>query len=82
MYGKAHTYTQEQRLKRLNRSLTNHTPTPEQVNRIELLRDVAQAFGVAVIENTPESREQSLAITNLEESLMWAIKAIVLEGDD
>lgn len=79
MFGKAHTYTQEQRLARLNRSLTNQTPTLEQVNRIELLRDVAQAFGVAVIENTPESREQSLAITKLEESLMWAIKAIVLE---
>ena len=79
MFGRGHTYTQEQRLHHLNRSLSNQTPTPEQVNRIELIRDVAQALGVAIIESTPEGREQGTAITRLEESVMWAVKAIVLE---
>lgn len=81
MFGRGHTYTQEQQLAKLNRSLTNQTPTQEQVNSIELLRDVAQALGVAIIEHTPSSREQSLAITKLEEVVMWGVKAIVMEEE-
>ena len=74
-----HTYTQEQQLHHLRRSLTNHSPDQEQVNRIELVRDLAYGFGVVVIENTPQSRAQSIALTKLEEAVMWAVKAIVLE---
>lgn len=81
MFGRGHTYTQEQHLARLNRSLTNQTPTPEQINSIELLRSVAQALGVAIIENTPEGREQACAITKLEEVVMWGVKAIVMEEE-
>lgn len=79
MFGRGHTYTQEQHLARLNRSLTNQRPTEEQINRIELLRACGQALGVAIIENTPESREQACAITKLEEAVMWAVKAVVME---
>lgn len=74
-----HTYTEEQQLDHLRASLTNHTPSPEQINRIEKLREIGHAYGVSIIEDTPQSRAQSIALTKLEESVMWAVKAIVLE---
>ena len=61
----------------LDRSLTNQPPTPDQIETIESLREAAKEFGRA-IETTTPSRERSLAITNLEQSLMWAVKGVVL----
>jgi hypothetical protein len=78
----AHTYNQEVRLRDLRLSLTNHTPTPEQINRIERLREIAYVYGVAVVEDAPSSRAQAIALTKLEESVMWAVKAIVLEDQE
>jgi hypothetical protein len=76
-----HTYEQAQKIDQIHRSLTNQPPTPEQIERIELLRQVGKTLGTAIVEQTPASREQSLAITKLEECVMWAVKAIVLEDD-
>lgn len=74
-----HTYAEEQQLHHLRRSLTNHRPDPEQINRIELVRELGYAFGVGIVGNTPTSRAQSLALTKLEEAVMWAVKAIAIE---
>jgi len=63
---------------RLDQSLTNHTPTDEQIDNIEALRDAARVYAKALAEYTPSSREQSLAATHLEDSVMWAVKSIVL----
>lgn len=62
-------------------SLTNHTPTPEQVQKIEVIREVADSFCRLLDDVTPHSREASLAKTHLEETVMWAVKAIVLPRD-
>lgn len=43
---------------------------------IEVLRHHAIELGHAIMANCPESREKSLALTNLEQALMWAIKSI------
>lgn len=75
-------YSDEAQKAQLLRSLTNVTPSPEQVERIELVRQVAKALGVAVIENVPAGRQRSLAITHLEDAAMWAVKGIVLEESD
>ena len=64
---------------RIERSLTNQSPTEEMVNRIERLREVGKLLGEGIILHTEPSREQSLALTHLEETVMWAVKAIVLE---
>ena len=80
MTGQApHTYAEEQQLHHLRRSLTNHRPDAEQINRIEKVREVGYTFGVAIVEDTPPSRAQAIALTKLEEAVMWAVKAIVLE---
>ena len=62
----------------LDRSLTNITPSPEKIQDIESLRDAAKTFANVLESLTPVSREQSLAKTHLEETLMWAAKSIVL----
>ena len=64
----------------LDSSMTNHTPTSQQVQVIERLRAEAKQLGAAILELTPASREQSLAITRLEESLMWSVKGCILNG--
>ena len=65
----------------LARSLTNQAPTGEQVRRIEALREDARSLGAEIINLCPDTRERSLALTHLEETVMWAVKSIVLETD-
>lgn len=48
--------------------------------KFENLREAAKTFASVVDFNTPSSREQSLAFTHLEESLMWAIKSIAIRS--
>lgn len=64
---------------RIHRSLTNVTPSPAGVERIEHIRSLARDLASAVVLNCPPSRERSLALTHLEETTMWAVKSIVLE---
>lgn len=64
---------------RIERSMTNHSPDREQVERIEALREDAKALARTIISYCVSSRERSLALTNLEDALMWAVKSIVLE---
>ena len=73
------TYQQGQQMHHLRRSLTNHSPDQEQINRIELIREVGYTFGVSIVDNSPASRAQSIALTKLEEAVMWAVKAIAIE---
>lgn len=52
-------------------------PTPESVEKIKKIRDAMRSLNDLILETIPVSRERSLAITKLEESSMWANKAIV-----
>jgi hypothetical protein len=55
---------------------TYHAPKGDQVERYQKIRDAAKELAYTVLELTPPSREQSLFITKLEESIMWANAAI------
>lgn len=68
-----------EKFEKIVRSMTNITPNEDQLRRITLVRATYQGLVATILESTPASREQSLAITNLEDSLMWATKSIVLE---
>lgn len=61
---------------RFDQDYVYHAPTPEQVERYQRLRDQAKAYAWAIAEMVPPSREQSLALTNLEQAMMWANAAI------
>lgn len=52
-------------------------PTPEQVQQIETVREALKQVHDTIVGTLPPSRERSLAITKLEETSMWANKAIV-----
>lgn len=62
--------------KQLENSFTYHSPKSDQPDRYVALRDQAKELAFAIVRNTPPSREQSLAITNLEQSIFWANAAI------
>lgn len=57
-----------------------HAPRKDQVPRYEKLR--AQVFELALLfdRTCPDSREKSLALTKLEEAVMWANASIAREG--
>jgi len=61
---------------RLKREYTYHPPKTGQAERYEEIRDRARALAAHIARGTPESREQSLALTKIEEAVFWANAAI------
>ena len=61
---------------RLDKDFTYHPPKPDQVPRYEVIRATGRAMAQMILSHTPKSREQSLALTALEEAVMWANAAI------
>ena len=53
-----------------------HAPTGTQQQRYEFIRAEAKALAENFLINCPDSREKSLAITNLEQAMMWANASI------
>jgi hypothetical protein len=54
----------------------HHAPHGDQAERYEIIRETALSFAKLILDETPRSREQSLAFTALEEAVMWANAAI------
>lgn len=59
----------------LNR-FTYHPPHSDQLARYSILREFALDFADRIHEHCPDSCEKSLAITKLEEAVMWANASI------
>lgn len=57
---------------RINRDFTYHPPTPAKAEKHQAVRDAAKELAVLVMAVVPASREQSLAMTKIEEAVMWA----------
>ena len=66
----------ENKFSDLNNRFTYHKPFGDQTERYEDIQ--RNAFGLAsfLVVSCPESRELSLALTNLEQSVFWANAAI------
>lgn len=60
--------TNEEYVKRF----TYHSPKEWQPAVYERIRDQAWVFAAAIDENCPDCREKSLAMTKIEEAVMWA----------
>lgn len=60
-------------------NLTNHRPAEGQVEMIEETREQAKALGAVIISNCEPTRERSLALTSLEQTVMWAVASIARE---
>ncbi len=57
-------------------NFTYHAPKEGQPQRYTQLREKAKELALLILEQTPESREQSLALTNLEQAVFWTNAAI------
>jgi len=55
---------------------TYHAPFGDQTDRYNKIRESAKATAAVILELAPESRERSLALTNLEQAIFWANAAI------
>lgn len=60
----------------IDNSFTYHAPTAAQIPLYGQLRDEAKKLAHTILAACPASRERSLAITKLEEAVMWANKSI------
>lgn len=61
---------------RLENDFTYHPPKGDQEARHAAIRGNGLGFAHEILQHTPESREQSLALTKLEECIFWANAAI------
>jgi hypothetical protein len=55
-----------------------HRPFGSQPARYVEIRTAARAFAMLLDRNCPNSREKSLAITSLQQAVMWANAAIAI----
>jgi hypothetical protein len=62
--------------KQIENNFKYHAPKEGQPEKYERLRSEAKALALSISELAPDSREKSLAITKLEETVMWANASI------
>jgi len=71
------TDTREDLKARVEHDLTLHPPGEPYVNEaMDCLRAAAKAFALEVVDRAPTCREQSLALTKIEEALFFAIAGV------
>jgi hypothetical protein len=59
-----------------------HAPHGSQAGRYVLLRADAKKLALRIEECCPESREKSLALTNLQQAVMWANASIAINENE
>lgn len=62
--------------KRIENNFTYHSPKNDQPRRYEGLRERAKELAYLIEAYVPNSHEKSLALTKLEEAVMWANSGI------
>ena len=62
----------------IDNMFTYHPPFGDQQQRYEALRLKARELGYMIEAMCPDSREKSLAITNLQSTVMWANGSIAI----
>ena len=63
----------------IEKNFTYHAPKGTQPARYEVIRHNAKVLAALIDNNCPESREKDIAMTRIEEAVMWANKSIALE---
>lgn len=60
----------------IEKSFDTHEIDAEQAKHISDVRELTKQLAYLIKNEIPSSREKALAMTNLEQTQMWAIKAI------
>ena len=61
----------------IDKPFAYHKPSESGLDKITALREKFSEVKAVIEATCPESRQRSVAITELETSAMWAIKAVV-----
>ena len=61
----------------IDKPFAYHKPSAEGLQKITTLREAFSVVKAAIETNCPSSRQTAVALTELETSAMWAIKAVV-----
>ena len=62
----------------IENTFTYHRPFGNQPQRYEDLRNEAKSLAKTIQQACPESREKSLAITSLQQAIIWANASIAI----
>ena len=68
--------------KQIENNFRCHEVAKEQADKLDYIRVKAKDLAYMIDELCPNSREKSLAMTKLEEAVMWANAAIARNGED
>lgn len=60
----------------IDNNFTYHAPKGDQQMRYQSIREIAKGLAMFIDDHCPDSREKSLAMTKLEECVMWANASI------
>ena len=60
----------------IDRNYVTHQLTADQLNQTAEIKCKAKELAILINDSCPESREKSLAFTELENSVMWATASI------
>jgi hypothetical protein len=67
--------------KDIEKRFTHHKPKEDDACKLVVIREDAKYFADIINSYVPEGREKNLAITKLEEVVMWANAGIARKGD-
>lgn len=65
-------------LEQVKHSFAHHPPKEDQPERYASLRRYGTSLAEEILRRVPDSRERSLALTKVEEAVMWANKGIAV----
>lgn len=63
-------------IRRIENDFKYHAPTEDKVEAHELIRSLGKSFAKDLVIECPTGRELSMALTKLEEAVMWANASI------
>jgi len=66
----------------IDNNFRHHPPTHEQTVKYNILREMAKRFANEINCHCPDSREKSLAMTNLETALFWSNASVARNNTD
>lgn len=66
----------------LDNVFSYHPPFGDQAERYVAIREKAKELAALIQGSTPLSREQSVALTNVQQAVMWANAAIAINERD
>ncbi len=61
----------------MKKTYAYHKPSTAGIDKIAKLREAFSTLHDLIEELSPKSREQSVALANLETTAMWSIKAVI-----